>query len=222
MLSHMTLTFELDLNVVKTNHHVRHLRQRSFSSKVIVRSHIHTHSGPIALHGLLNWSVIIRALVDQMTGVRPSARTVCPRCRVPDIEADPYFIALRVGPATSVDHGSTSKPPFTSSPAFIRRPPALPPCREDAVEAREGCVAEGHGRYVIACSTTRGASLPSSRPHTTIDSRDDSRPPTGRHRAPLLRPRPLERRRSRPARHGPARPSGPARPGLAGVLFVTS
>jgi len=37
----VTLTFELDLHRVTKNHHVKHLGQRSFRSKVI--SYIHTH-----------------------------------------------------------------------------------------------------------------------------------------------------------------------------------
>jgi len=32
----MTLTFELDLDIIKMNHHVRYVDQRSFSSKVII------------------------------------------------------------------------------------------------------------------------------------------------------------------------------------------
>jgi len=39
----MTLTFEFDLDRVKTNQHARHLGQRLFRSKVIIRTHRHTH-----------------------------------------------------------------------------------------------------------------------------------------------------------------------------------
>jgi len=45
----VTLTFELDLDSVKMNQHdddVVYLGQRSFSSKVIVRTHRHTYTHP--------------------------------------------------------------------------------------------------------------------------------------------------------------------------------
>jgi len=37
----MTMTSELDLNRVKMNQHVKYLGQRSFRSKVIIRTHTH-------------------------------------------------------------------------------------------------------------------------------------------------------------------------------------
>jgi len=41
----MSLTFEFDLDRVKLNYrHAKYLGQRSFRSKVIVRSHRHTHT----------------------------------------------------------------------------------------------------------------------------------------------------------------------------------
>jgi len=39
-----TLIFELDLDSVKLNHHAKYLGQRSFSSKVIVRTYRHTYT----------------------------------------------------------------------------------------------------------------------------------------------------------------------------------
>jgi len=59
----MTMTFETDLDSVKVNQHARYLDQRSHSSKIIVRTHRHTHTQthsdtvPIALLGSLEWSV---------------------------------------------------------------------------------------------------------------------------------------------------------------------
>jgi len=41
------LIFEFDLNEIKMNQQATHLGQRSFSSKVIVRTH--TQTGPIAI-----------------------------------------------------------------------------------------------------------------------------------------------------------------------------
>jgi len=70
----MTLTFELDLDRVKMNHHAIYLGQKSFSSKVIARTHRHTHcharTGPFALPGPLKWSVNMHT------------RTIVDRCRV--------------------------------------------------------------------------------------------------------------------------------------------
>jgi len=40
----MTLTFELDQDRVNTNLRAKHLGQRSFSSKVTVWTHRHTHT----------------------------------------------------------------------------------------------------------------------------------------------------------------------------------
>jgi len=57
----MTLTNEYDLDWVKLNslnHRAEYLGQRSFRSKVIMRTHRHTHSGPTARPGPLKWSVI--------------------------------------------------------------------------------------------------------------------------------------------------------------------
>ena len=54
----MTLTIEDDLDNVNVNHHAKCVGQRSFSSKIIVRIHRHTRSGPTALSGPLKWSVI--------------------------------------------------------------------------------------------------------------------------------------------------------------------
>jgi len=39
----MTLTFELDLDSVKTNRRAKYLGQRSFRSKVLVQMQTHTH-----------------------------------------------------------------------------------------------------------------------------------------------------------------------------------
>jgi len=70
----MTLTFELDLDRVKMNHHAIYLGQKSFGSKVIARTHRHTHchwhTGPFALPGPLKWSVNMHT------------RTIVDRCRV--------------------------------------------------------------------------------------------------------------------------------------------
>ena len=43
----MTWTLELDLDMIKANRNAKYLGQRSFSSKVIVRTYGHTHAGPI-------------------------------------------------------------------------------------------------------------------------------------------------------------------------------
>jgi len=40
----MTLTVKLDLDSVKVNHQAKYLRQRSFSSKVIVQTDRHTYT----------------------------------------------------------------------------------------------------------------------------------------------------------------------------------
>jgi len=40
----MTLTFELDLDNAKMNQHAKYLDQWSFSSNVIVRVDVHTHT----------------------------------------------------------------------------------------------------------------------------------------------------------------------------------
>jgi len=45
----MTLTFECDLDMVKPNHRIKYLGQRSFRSKVIVRTD--THTRPSAVSG---------------------------------------------------------------------------------------------------------------------------------------------------------------------------
>ena len=50
----MTLTFELDPDNVKLNQHAKHLGQRLWSSKVIVRTYRHTRIVPIALPGPLD------------------------------------------------------------------------------------------------------------------------------------------------------------------------
>ena len=49
-LRSMPLTYELDLDRDKTNYRVKYLRQRSFLSTVIIRTHTHTHTHPTALH----------------------------------------------------------------------------------------------------------------------------------------------------------------------------
>jgi len=53
----ITLPFELDLDSIKSNRHVICIGQRSFISKVIVRTYTHIHTGPISLPGLLKWLV---------------------------------------------------------------------------------------------------------------------------------------------------------------------
>jgi len=55
----ITLNFELDLDRVKANMRAKYLGQRSFTSKVIVRTQTDTLIGPIALSGPLQWSVQI-------------------------------------------------------------------------------------------------------------------------------------------------------------------
>jgi len=49
----MTLTFELDIDMVEMNQHATYVGQRSFHSKVIVHTHTHTHThtGPTAIPG---------------------------------------------------------------------------------------------------------------------------------------------------------------------------
>ena len=54
----MTFTFELDLDSVTLNYHGKYLGQRLFNSKVIVRTYRPTHTGTIALPGLLKWSLM--------------------------------------------------------------------------------------------------------------------------------------------------------------------
>jgi len=69
----MTLTFELDLDIVKMKQRAKCLGERLSTSKVIVRTHTHrhthththtcthTHSGPIGLPGPLGWKRSVKA-----------------------------------------------------------------------------------------------------------------------------------------------------------------
>ena len=50
----LTLAYKFDVDWNKLNHLAEYLGQRLSCLKVIVRTHRHTHSGPIALPGLLN------------------------------------------------------------------------------------------------------------------------------------------------------------------------
>jgi len=49
------LTFELDLDKVTLKQLVKYLGQRSYISKIIVRTQRQTHIRPIALPGPLKW-----------------------------------------------------------------------------------------------------------------------------------------------------------------------
>jgi len=52
----MTATFELGLQKVKMNKHLKYWRW--FRSKFIARTHKHTHTGSTALYGPPKWSVL--------------------------------------------------------------------------------------------------------------------------------------------------------------------
>jgi len=66
----MTLTFELDLDTVKTTQQAVYLGHKSFRSKVIARTdrQTDTHTEPIALQGARKWSVI-DAISNEMQSV---------------------------------------------------------------------------------------------------------------------------------------------------------
>jgi len=51
------LTFKSDLHRIMRNKHATYLDQRSFPSKVIIRTHRHTHRGSTATPGPVQWSV---------------------------------------------------------------------------------------------------------------------------------------------------------------------
>jgi len=55
----MTLTFEPDLDGLKSNQQAKYLDRRSFSAKVMVRTP--THTWLIARPGPLKWSVLNRS-----------------------------------------------------------------------------------------------------------------------------------------------------------------
>ena len=66
-----TLTFECVLEMARLNHSAKYLGERSFRSKVIIRTHRHadTHTDqPSALPGPLTWSVITRRFLSQVAG----------------------------------------------------------------------------------------------------------------------------------------------------------
>jgi len=58
----MTLTSELDLDRVKVNHHAKYVGQRSFRSKVIVRTARQTHTTDRLLYTATK--VIVKDTVD--------------------------------------------------------------------------------------------------------------------------------------------------------------
>ena len=58
----MVMTFESDLDRVKMNQHAKYLGQRSFRLKVIVLTHIRTHT-PSALLGPLKYSPCVASPV---------------------------------------------------------------------------------------------------------------------------------------------------------------
>ena len=62
----MILTFELDLDCTKLNRHAKYLGQRAFSSKTIVQTQTHTHSGPITLPGPLKRLVNMERVVKEI------------------------------------------------------------------------------------------------------------------------------------------------------------
>jgi len=71
----VTLVFELDLESVETNQHVKYLGQRSFSSLVIVSIDRQTHVGPIALPGPLKYSESSRSSTS-LPGSRQAGQSV--------------------------------------------------------------------------------------------------------------------------------------------------
>jgi len=57
----MTLTFEYDLDSVKMNQRANYLGQRSFSSKVIVRTHGRQTHTP----DRIDWSILTKVVVNK-------------------------------------------------------------------------------------------------------------------------------------------------------------
>jgi len=95
----MILTYELDLYWAKVNHRAEYLGQRSFRSKVIVRTHTytHTHNGPFALPGPLTWSVKMAkcygnaAEMDMANFLQPNS-----------IEPHPIHVRINKAPVSSI------------------------------------------------------------------------------------------------------------------------
>ena len=73
----MTLTFEIKPEIVKMNQRVKYLGQRSFSLKVIVRTHSHTDCSTWITKVIGNQNSCNKYLFTNRTGASSSESSIC-------------------------------------------------------------------------------------------------------------------------------------------------